>query len=220
MCFAGCTNLDILHALEMPRTALTRTPILSPADVARHRTKRIVYPSMSYSGGTAKKYRGNYDSVEYHEYTPFIRLARFRYGREKLCLWERKGSDGWWHTSIGLDLTQLPLYREHEVHAAKAFDDEVILCESESSVDALVGAGLIATTWAGGASHVPLATLTKALQGSQVLWVPDNDQAGLRCSRRVEPVLKEVCLRVRTILPPEGEDARDVLLSLGAQAFR
>lgn len=218
-CFGGCSTLDVLHALEVPKTCLTTTPTLSPGDVGKYRNRFPVYPPLTHSTGNSKAPKGAYDSVEFHEYTTKVRLVRYRYGGKKRCKWEAKGGDGWWYTSKNLDLKSLPLYREHEVHAAKAFETEVILCESESSVDALVKEGLVATTWAGGAANVPFETVRRVLAGSQILWVPDNDNAGMNCSRRMEPILEAVTKSLRVIVPPTGKDARDLLLDGGSKVF-
>jgi hypothetical protein len=55
---------------------------------------------------------------------------------------------------VSFDLSMLPLYNETEVIRGGFLNEVIVVCESESSVDALTGRGIYATTWAGGASAV------------------------------------------------------------------
>ena len=88
-----------------------------------------------------------------------------------------------------------------------------MLCESESSCDALHG--LYATTWAGGAASPPLETLRRVLGDVDVVIVPDHDNAGLACLKR----LTETLPHARALLGRPGEDAKDLYLRLGHEAF-
>jgi DNA primase len=147
-------------------------------------------------------------------------MERNRYadGR-KSCRWERRvGSD--WVYGLGIrSLTSLPLYERTQLKMGLAAGWTIVLCESESSVDAIQDAGVFATTWAGGASSPPVDRLRRDLAGATVVWIPDNDEAGQRCSVQVVAALDPVC-SLRTIMPAQGQDARDLLVLLGGETFR
>jgi hypothetical protein len=66
---------------------------------------------------------------------------------------------------------------------------ETVVVESESSVDALIRAGIYATTWAGGATSPNLGRLASVLAGAEVLVVPDNDPVGRSCGTDVSAAL-------------------------------
>jgi DNA primase len=95
----------------------------------------------------------------------------------------------------------------------------VVLCESESSVDALSSQGLIATTWAGGASKPQIGALERSLSNARVLFVPDNDAAGMRCLYKLERELSPRLLSWTVKIGLDGEDARDLLERLGPDFF-
>src|SRR5690606_11317112 len=58
---------------------------------------------------------------------------------------------------LGRRQVDLPLYRIADVRKAKFLDEPIVICESESSVDALNRAGIYATCWPGGAGDVPVS---------------------------------------------------------------
>jgi DNA primase len=106
----------------------------------------------------------------------------------------------------------MPLYRL----APTPPPTPVALVESESSVDALLDAGIAATTWAGGAANPPISQLRRELAHSVVVVVADNDAAGITCLER----LALSAHFTRYVLPPPGSDARDLLASVGAERVK
>ena len=109
----------------------------------------------------------------------------------------------------------LPLYREHEVRAAVALGETVLLVESESSADALTG--WYATTWAGGAAAPPLERIAGLLaEHPRVAIVGDADDPGRKCTARIAAVLPRATVLVSE---REGEDARDLHTRLGVDGF-
>jgi hypothetical protein len=96
---------------------------------------------------------------------------------------------------------------------AAAAGETVVLCESESSCDALHG--VYATTWAGGAGSPPVETLTRVLTGVDVVIVPDHDDAGLACLERLVLALPHA----RVLLGRAREDAKDLYTRLGHDRF-
>jgi hypothetical protein len=147
------------------------------------------------------------------------RLVRYRHrvtGRKDLR-WEHRASDGSWQSGLrGTRLEALPLYREADISLGLAAGEPVALVESESSVDALLGAGIYATTWAGGASSPQLERLFDVLGGGNVVLIPDHDDAGLTCADRIERRFRSRGTEVAVVVPrTPGEDAQDLLQRLG-----
>jgi DNA primase len=156
----------------------------------------------------------------HHIYVPdMIRLERRRYADGgKACTWEWKiGTD--WTLANGLAMDTLPLYQQDQVVMAVASGEPVVVCESESSVDALMKAGFYATTWAGGASAPQVQALRVALAGGRVIVIPDNDPAGLACRDRIVAALHDIC-DLSILLPPPGRDARDLVGMWGSTRLR
>ncbi len=96
---------------------------------------------------------------------------------------------------LGVPVSALPLYQEREVRMAVGAGEIVVVCESESSVDALCGAGIYATTWAGGAATPQVDRLAHVLRGARVVLVPDHDAAGLACADLVGTALEAAGIR-------------------------
>jgi len=113
----------------------------------------------------------------------------------------------------------LPLYRLEDSCKELLNGEPIILCESESSVDALLAQGFPATTWAGSASAIPAKTLVNSLTGLPIIIVPDNDQAGLKCLDKLTDILKANVQTLRVKMPETGKDARDMLNTLGHSSF-
>lgn len=109
------------------------------------------------------------------------------------------------------------LYRDDLLDEAES----VIVVEGEKCADALIAAGVIATTASGGAGKARM-THWDALAGKSVTLWPDNDPPGLAHMTDVEAILAALPdpPQVRRIdpaglgLPPKG-DAADLLASLG-----
>ena len=109
-----------------------------------------------------------------------------------------------------------PLYNRARVRAA----DTVLVCEGESCVESLHGAGVVATTSPGGAGKAHLADWQPLAGKNCILW-PDNDPQGRLHMQQVETILQslEPSPRISMIEPAdldlqEKEDAADYIEQL------
>ena len=219
-CHAGCSVQAVLDAMGLGLRALFESPPWSPEEVLARQISRPKYPCVEHTG-RGGRHRGAPITTTHHVYIPGnVRLERNRYadGR-KSCRWERRVGPDWVY-GLGIrSLTSLPLYERTQLEMGLGAGWPIVLCESESSVDAILDAGVFATTWAGGAASPPLDRLRRNLAGATVVWIPDNDDAGQCCSVQVVAALDPVC-SLRTIVPAQGQDARDLLVLLGGETFR
>ena len=212
-CHGGCEWDIVMDSLGLGPSLLFEAHSLEPVEVYRQNTVKPTFSKFARSSPSKRGVKRQDFSIVYHDYTPEVRLMRVRYSTgEKRCLWQVKEHDKWRNSRSGdLDLAKLPLYNQTEVIRGGFLDEVIVLCESESSVDALTRSGIYATTWAGGASAVKTRQLVAVLQDKRVLWVPDNDHAGQKCSLIVEESLKPRVGRWHVLIGDEGEDARDLL---------
>ena len=210
-CFAGCTVHQVMHALGLDLVRLFEPHVYSPERVLGWQLRKPTFAAFAPSGGSGGSKRiGRSITTVHHVYVPdAVRLERTRYaGGGKKCRWEVKdGRD--WNYAEGLDLASLPLYEHREILMGASARDPVVVCESESSVDAMLKAGIYATTWAGGAASPQLHTLKQALAGARVVLIPDNDPPGRKCGEAIADALWGVC-DLATIIPDPGQDARDL----------
>ena len=211
-CFAGCTVHQVMHALGLDLGRLFEPHVYSPERALGWQLRKPTFAPFRPSGGSGgSKRSGRPITTVHHVYVPdAVRLERSRYaGGGKQCRWEVKtGRD--WHYAAGLDLASLPLYEHRQMLMGASPGEPVVVCESESSVDAMLKAGIYATTWAGGAASPQLHTLKEALAGARVVLIPDNDPPGLKCGEAIANALRGVC-DLATIIPDRGQDARDLL---------
>lgn len=218
-CHAGCDYRDILRALRLTPGALTWAPPTDPAVHARFYLRRLRFPEPKSGGGSLGQ-RGFTFEVD-HPYgdPPLAWKERYRHPTtgEKEIRWESVNPKGERVPGLlGRRQADLPLYRERDVKMAISAREPVLLVESESSVDALIKAGLYATTWAGGAADPPLDRLAEVFaEYAGLVIVPDNDTAGLTCLAK----LRSRFTTARELIPGEGEDARDLLARVGAREF-
>jgi len=221
-CFGGCTVVDVMAALGLGMGVLFEPHSNPPSLVLSRQRHPPQYATRSAPRRVGRRQleRTIRESTVHHVYVPdLIRLERCRYSNnKKTCRWEIRDG-GYWRYAEGLSLGNLPLYRQSEVQMAQAAGEAIVLCESESSVDAFLANGIYATTWAGGASSPPLEKLQSVLKDAVVVWIPDNDPGGLKCSAVIEDALKHSC-ELHLLMPDPGDDARDVLLKVGASAMR
>ena len=219
-CFAGCTVHQVMHALGLDLVRLFEPHVYSPERVLGWQLRKPTFAAFSPSGGSGGSKRiGRSITTVHHVYVPdAVRLERTRYaGGGKKCRWEVKdGRD--WNYAEGLDLASLPLYEHREILMGASARDPVVVCESESSVDAMLKAGIYATTWAGGAASPQLHTLKEALAGARVVLIPDNDPPGRKCGEAIADALRGVC-DLATIIPDPGQDARDLLATSEPHLF-
>jgi hypothetical protein len=209
-CFAGCTLDEVLGSLALRRVHLFSPPQCTPALHARLKLTGIKFPPPK-SPGTPEQRGLKFEA--HHYYGEGHRKERLRHPvtGEKAISWESRDERGAWIPGLrGVKEADLPLYHETDLRLAIGAGDVIVLCESESSVDALIGCGLYASTWAGGAASPP-RRIQAVLGGANVVIVPDYDTAGLACRDR----LLELLPNAQVLLGEPGEDARDLLSRVG-----
>ncbi|MDD7942513.1 hypothetical protein PHK61_29280 [Actinomycetospora lutea] len=212
-CHAGCTVAAVLRVLGLRGNHLQRPPRVTPSRYVRLKGLHQEWPALKNPAGRAEG--AGYRHEAWHSYGADHAKQRLRRpDGSKAIHWESRNARGEWVPGLlGTREADLPLYREDEVRIAAAAGETVVLCESESSCDAL--RGLYVTTWAGGAGSPPLEILARVLAGVDVVIVPDNDEAGLACLDRLLEVLPEA----RVLLGLRGDDTRDVYARLGFDRF-
>jgi len=164
-CFAGCGFGAILRALCLQGEYLVTPPPVSPEAYARAFVRHPGFGAVSSGGGhpTSRGMR----LVAQHPYGDRWWLLRYRHPvtRAKELSWESINPKGERVPGLlGTPTRDLPLYRERDILKGMALDEPVLLVESESSVDALMG--WYATTWAGGAACPPIERLQAQTSGS------------------------------------------------------
>ncbi|TXR56469.1 hypothetical protein [Quadrisphaera setariae] len=217
-CFAGCTVEEVLAALHCSWKHLHDRPWLTPQihHATWGRSAWPTFPALDARAGAHPAARG----------MRLVSVHRYGDGRWLLERWRSPGGakDLRWTTRrgrtylpgmFGVPTSALPLYREREVRMAVGAGEPVIVVESESSVDAICRAGTYATTWAGGAASPNLDRLVAVLRGADVVLVPDHDEPGLACARRVWAALRPVTRSLVGVTPEPGQDARDLLAARG-----
>ena len=225
-CHGGCDWRDVLRALMLSPDTLWTQPATSPARHARFYLRRMKFPAPKLAGNGGTRAKRGFRFEAEHPYaawddvrTPIAWKLRYRHPGTgaKEVFWESLNPRGERVPGLlGRPQADLALYLQHDLAPALAAGERIVLVESESSVDALVRAGLYATTWCGGAADPPLRQLVHVLGGhADVLIVPDNDDAGRRAGDAVAAALP----RARTRLGEPGEDARDLLTRLGPAGF-
>lgn len=154
----------------------------------------------------AKKVRGeNYDPEE-----PAKRSFRWHINLAPA------GKQPSWQMSYGSKPSsmEIPLYRLPQLRQAIEAGLEVGLTEGESDCEALVKAGLAATSVPNGAGGVWQPQWTEQLKGASKVWVyADNDKPGLKHAEKVCQELTEAGLTVAVLRPPYAKDVREHLES-------
>ncbi|MDD7965502.1 hypothetical protein [Actinomycetospora lemnae] len=211
-CHAGCSISAVLRALGLRPNHLQRPPRITPSRYVRLRGLRREWPELR---AAAHRETAGYRHEAWHLYGPDHAKQRLRRADgSKTMRWESRNARGEWVPGLlGTREVDLPLYREDEVRMAAAAGESVVLCESESSCDALHG--VYATTWAGGAGSPPIETLTRVLEGTDVVIVPDHDDPGLACLDRLVAALPHA----RVLVGEPGEDAMDLYGRVGLDCF-
>jgi hypothetical protein len=224
-CHAGCRTDDVLHSLGLSFAHLYRPPPGTPAEHVQDRRLRLDFPPLRSGGRGGPGARGlRLEAL--HDYGGHV-LERWRHPvtGEKEIFWSTQDARGALIPGLRdenggrVRTDQLPLYLEPDIRRAVTAGETVVVCESESSVDALVRAGVTATTWAGGAAQPNLPRLSQVLRGGLVLLVPDNDAPGRACGRRIYRALGPVTAHLAHLLPAPGQDARDLLARHGPAPF-
>lgn len=217
-CHAGCDFRDILRALHLSGRELIAPPAVTAADHARAWRLQFNFPAPKAACKGSLADQGYRFNAEHPYGWPETVAWKMRYRHRsgaKQIRWESLNPSGERVPGLlGRTQHDLPLYEMGEVRRAVAAGETVFLVESESSVDALMKVGFYATCWPGGAGDPPLEQLAAELggHGDGVVLVPDVDDAGLSCARRIRAALPGC----RVLLGDPGEDARDVLARVGA----
>lgn len=221
-CHAGCSLARILEALVIGPRHLFTPSALSPAQHARICRLRLDFPPIRQDGRVGRRGgRNRRMALEAVHFYGDHQLLRYRHPvtGDKSLAWEHLGSAGVWLSGLGgTRLTDLPLYQERQVLMGVGADETIVVVESESSVDALTGAGIYATTWAGGAATPNTHRLAKV--GADVCVIADNDPPGLRCASRIQQELTASGVVVGLVVPDVPDsDARDLLRATGRDAL-
>lgn len=216
-CHAGCGLDKILAGMRLPFAALRTPMLLPPASWHEVMLAGRRFPPPRAIGHGSLQDRG-YRFESEHPYGDPAWAWKVRYRHHsgaKEVRWESRNPHGLRVEGLlGRREVEMPLYCVREVRMAVALDEPVLLVESESSVDALKG--WYATTWAGGAGSVHVATISSALAGyDRLVVIPDNDTAGLGALE----TLRQSGLAPHVLMPAQGEDARDLYSRVGNDAF-
>jgi hypothetical protein len=217
-CHAGCDPEAILAALHLTWPALRDPPATPPSRYVHDQQLRLRFPRL-VTGGLSRAGGRGFRLESLHEYGERHVLERWRHPvtGAKRPFWSTRDDAGALIPGLRdadgdrLPVSRLPLYLERDIRMAVAARELVAVVESESSADALVHAGLAATTWAGGAARPNLRRLSEVLHRGRVLLIPDNDPAGLECGRAIWTALRDRTARLDWVLPPPGQDARDLV---------
>ncbi len=110
------------------------------------------------------------------------------------------GRGGWIWNLNGVDRV---LYRQREVLQAKAACQTIYYCEGEKDSDRLVSLGLCATT-AGNATGWR-DTFETILQGTDLIILEDNDDAGRKCAATVASKIIDATILRLPGLPHKGD---------------
>ena len=131
------------------------------------------------------------------------------------------GKGGWIWNLAGVHRI---LYRLPELLAADP-DHPAFICEGEKDADNVAALGLVATTCSEGAGKWHLIKDLRALEGRQVVILPDNDPGGqgLHHAEQVATSLQGIASSVKILelpdLPESGGDVSD-WLDMGSTAER
>lgn len=220
-CFGGCEWEEVLDSLRLSGSALFQPHVWSPQKFYDLLDDKPNFADFEWQDGGGSSHKGDYwykhgsssyTSEDFHYYTPKVRQRRRRLSTgKKEIIWQMLDGYSWKCSKGGLDMRNLPLYRSEELSVARQAGYLIVLCESESSVDALYDSGIPATTWAGGASAPQKHSLANGLEGAHVLYIADNDKAGLKCLKAIEEFLPERLESWTVMLGKEDEDAKDML---------
>jgi hypothetical protein len=82
-------------------------------------------------------------------------------------------------------------------------EDFVVIVEGEKTAEAVIAAGLPATTWAGGSGAVGKADWQPLAGKIAIVW-PDNDEPGQKASAEIVRKLSGIAAEVRLVAIPPG----------------
>lgn len=215
-CHGGCRPQQVLAAMGLSMWHLENPPQIKPERFVRLKKLVVGFPAPKDPEGSPRQL--GYRHETFHYYGHRHRKERLRHPQtgQKTLQWESQNDRGEWVPGLlGAREQDMPLYREPDIVQGMSAGEPILLVESESSVDAL--RGWYATTWAGGASSPPLTTIRRVLLDHRpVVIIPDNDEAGLKCSQKLSNALPNADIRIPD---NDGEDAKDVFKRMSTAAF-
>lgn len=182
-CFAGCSTDSIVTALGYSMTDLFPAQIEQPAQ-----RKRKVVATYDYKTSDGK-----------------LLFQCVRYEPKGFSQRQPDGTGKWIYNLKGVKRV---LYRLPELLAADV-SRSVFVCEGEKDVDLLWSKGLVATTSPMGAGKW-LTTYNEALEGREVIILPDNDASGFEHAEQVALSLQGTASAVKVIKLPGLPDKGDV----------
>ena len=203
-CHAGCPTEQVVAAMGLALSDLM------PETEERHRGagtgKR---PSVGDDGPI-----GRIEAVyEYPDKDGVIGhlVARYRTKDEKSFRPFHRTDDTTWKMGAGSSLW--PLYRLPDLQEALAMERTVWIVEGEKCADAVVEAGLTATTSHGGANGWK-AEYAEELRGADLIVCPDHDEPGEAYAEAVVSSVRSLVHGIRVLRLPglaEHEDVADYL---------
>jgi len=200
-CFAGCSQEQILRALEA--RGISRSDLSPPSKPQPRRDSSTILKTYDYF---SKDGRLLFQVVRMNPKTFRQRRPCPNNGKCGHPKCSREMYGGWWHWD--LDGVERVLYHLPEVMAASARGGRVYVVEGEKDADALAHRGLVATTNPQGAGKWR-AEYSEALRGACVVILPDNDEPGRRHAEQVAQSLHGIAASVRVLhlpgLPPKGD---------------
>lgn len=194
-CHAGCRTEDIVSSLGLRMSDLF---VNDKANTNRLPSIRKETPAVSTDSRINAKY-------PYRDKDGALLYEVVRYEPKRFAQRRPAGDNTWvW----GLGETPRVLYRLPELLAAPP-EDLVFVVEGERDVERLAGEGLVATCNSGGAGKWR-GEFSSALEGRDVVIIPDNDDAGRRHADQVASLLEGVAARIRVLALPDLPEKGDV----------
>jgi hypothetical protein len=182
-CYAGCEFADVVREGEIEMALL-----FPPKE------------SLVRSNGHGKQIVATYD---YTDEAGGLLYQVVRYDPKDFRQRRPEGSS--WSWSLGT-VRRVP-YRLREVLAA---DDWIFLVEGEKDVETLRSAGLVATTFMGGAARSPDPGEIAYLRGKRVALLSDNDTPGRERVSKLRGSLAGIASEVRVVDLPGLHEKEDV----------
>jgi 5S rRNA maturation endonuclease (ribonuclease M5) len=208
-CFAGCDARMILSKLGLTFRDLgwesnprwkERLILPPPSPRVRGPKRRLGEPIAVY------RYTNIYGDL----------LAEKLRFEGKVFLWRRPQSGGGWIWKV--DRESLPLYRLHEIHAAK----KVCIVEGEKDADRLreiIREGWAVTTAPNG-SNSWRKEYAQYLAGKRVLLIPDTDKPGMEYAARIAEDIRPLVQSIHYLSVAPDKDISDYLKTHSMEELR
>lgn len=213
---AGCSHREILEGLGLYKGRDPQRRERTSSQQLQSQRQPSPNDRKPDSRGTLGPIVATYD---YTDTDGTLLYQVVRYAPKDFRQRRPNGKGGW---ISNLDGVGRVLYRLPELLAADP-DKTVFICEGEKDADKLAARGLVATTNSGGAGKWNQIKDLTALEGRQVVILPDNDpgEQGLRHAEQVATSLQRIAASVKRLklpgLPDDGGDVSD-WIDLGGTA--